>query len=75
MKFHGMTMTSPRSQQTSHPYPLNAVLTMCALIFALATVAPVPASAQTYSVVYEFAGGPLGANPAVGLTIDRAGNL
>lgn len=75
MKSRGMTLISPRSHQTSCPKPLNAVLTACALVLALAMVAPDPAFAQTYSVIYQFAGGPLGANPGGSMVMDRDGNL
>jgi hypothetical protein len=63
MKFRAMTNSSPRNHRTSYKNPLNAALTACALVIALAMVAPRPAAAQTFSVIYKFAGGPLGANP------------
>ncbi|HLI62596.1 MAG TPA: choice-of-anchor tandem repeat GloVer-containing protein [Terriglobales bacterium] len=73
MKSH--EITNPRNHPTSYRHKLNATLTACALAVALAMVAPGPALAQTYSVIHEFAGGPLGANPAAGMVMDRAGNL
>src|SRR5215469_1502902 len=75
MKSRATTMTSPRTHQTSHTNPLNAALTACALVIALAMVAPEPAVAQTFSVIYQFAGGPLGANPWAGMVMGRDGNL
>jgi uncharacterized repeat protein (TIGR03803 family) len=75
MKFRTMTKPSPRNHQTSFPKQLNAVLTACALAVALAMVAPDPAFAQTFSVIYEFTGGPGGANPEAGLVMGRDGNL
>ena len=70
MKSHATT--SPRNHQTSYTNPLLAA---CALIIALAMVAPAPAFAQTFSVIYEFAGGSQGANPFAGLVMGSDGNL
>jgi uncharacterized repeat protein (TIGR03803 family) len=75
MKFRAMTNSGPRNHRTSYTNPLNAALTACALVIALAIVAPEPAFAQTFSVIYKFAGGPLGANPYASLVMDRDGNL
>jgi uncharacterized repeat protein (TIGR03803 family) len=75
MKFRAMTNSSPRNHQTSYMNPLNAAVTACALIIALAMVAPRPAAAQTFSVIYKFTGGPLGANPWAGMVMGRDGNL
>ena len=75
MKFRGVKTTSPRNHQPSYSKQLNAALATFALVIALAMVAPGPAFAQTYSVIYDFAGGPLGATPMAGLVMDRAGNL
>ncbi|HLI63897.1 MAG TPA: choice-of-anchor tandem repeat GloVer-containing protein [Terriglobales bacterium] len=75
MKSHDMTTTNPRNHPTSYRHKLNAALTACALVFALTIIAPGPALAQTYSVIHEFTGGPLGANPVAGMVMDRAGNL
>jgi hypothetical protein len=43
--------------------------------FALAILLTLPASAQTFSVLYSFIGGIDGAVPQAGLTADEAGNL
>ena len=74
MKFRGRTTASSRNHQT-YRSPLKALPTACALILALAVIAPHPAAAQTFSVIYNFASGPLGANPFASLVMDRDGNL
>jgi uncharacterized repeat protein (TIGR03803 family) len=49
---------------------------LAVLTFAVAlTFATQPASAQTYTVLYNFTGQTDGANPLAGLTLDRGGNL
>ncbi len=45
------------------------------LVFALAILTINPASAQTYTVIHNFTGGPGGATPYAGVVIDHAGNL
>ena len=47
---------------------------MFAVILVLVGLLP-PAQAQTYSTIYNFSGGLDGANPYVGLTMDKAGNF
>lgn len=42
---------------------------------ALSLTATVPAQAQTGTVLYDFAGGSDGRDPASRLTLDTAGNL
>ncbi len=49
-------------------------LSMSVVPLLIAVVAQ-PASAQTFSVIYNFTGGVDGAAPQAGLTIDRAGDL
>ncbi len=44
-----------------------------AMILGAGTIKPL--HAQSYSVIHNFTGGPDGANPFAGLTIDAAGNL
>jgi len=44
------------------------------LLIALIAFATLPAHAQTFTLIHSFSG-PDGANPAAGLTMDRAGNL
>jgi uncharacterized repeat protein (TIGR03803 family) len=46
-----------------------------ALFLALTAILIDPVQAQTYTVIHNFTGGSDGANPASGLTIDRAGNF
>ena len=54
---------------------LGATTAALAIVFVLIVVAPQPAQAQTYKVIYNFTGGQDGANPKAGVTIDGAGNL
>jgi hypothetical protein len=44
-------------------------------VFLFLTLTAQPAQGQAYKVIYNFTGGMDGANPAVGLTMDRGGNL
>ena len=74
MKCRGMTVASSRNHQT-YRNPLSAVLTICAIVLALALVATNPAWAQTYSVIHEFTSGAGGANPQAGMVMDHGGNL
>jgi uncharacterized repeat protein (TIGR03803 family) len=46
-----------------------------AIVLVLTSVATQVAQAQTFNVIYTFAGQNDGANPYAGVTIDRAGNL
>ncbi len=46
-----------------------------AIVFVLTIVASPAAQAQTYNVLYTFTGGPDGAGPFAGLTMDRGGKL
>ena len=55
------------------PLPATASLAM-AIVFVLTVVAP-SAQAQSFTVLHSFTGGADGASPAVGLTLDKAGNL
>jgi len=52
-----------------------AVTAATAMAFMLIVVAPQPAQAQTFSVLYSFKGGTDGANPYAGLVRDAQGNL
>lgn len=45
------------------------------VICGLAMIAVPAANAQTFSVLYSFAGGAGGGNPETGLTLDHGGNL
>src|SRR5271157_3723140 len=51
----------------------TAVLAL-AIVFALTLVTAGAAHAQTFQVLYTFTGGPDGAQPYAGLTIDKGGN-
>jgi hypothetical protein len=55
----------------------RAAMLLLAIIFVLALILifTQPAQAQTFKVIWNFTGGQDGANPAAGLTMDRAGNL
>ncbi|MGA2370467.1 MAG: choice-of-anchor tandem repeat GloVer-containing protein [Candidatus Korobacteraceae bacterium] len=46
-----------------------------AIVLTLAAAMTQAAQAQTYSVIYNFAGGPNGATPMAGLTYDGAGSF
>jgi uncharacterized repeat protein (TIGR03803 family) len=67
--------TSARNHQASYPKPFSTVLTAYAVVLVLAMVAPEPARAQTFSVIYDFTGGPEGAIPEAGMVMGRDGNL
>jgi uncharacterized repeat protein (TIGR03803 family) len=54
---------------------LGLALTALAISFLLSVVAPQPAQAQTFRVIYTFTGGQDGGMPQAGLTMDGAGNL
>jgi uncharacterized repeat protein (TIGR03803 family) len=54
---------------------LGAATAPLAMVFMLTVVATQPAQAQTFGVLHNFTGGQDGANPAAGLTLDKAGNL
>jgi uncharacterized repeat protein (TIGR03803 family) len=54
---------------------IPAILLFSSLILAVAFFQMPSAEAQTYKVLYAFAGGNDGANPLAGLTIDSSGNL
>ncbi len=45
------------------------------LVLLFITFTAQPAQAQAFTVVHNFTGGPDGANPRAGLTMDKAGNL
>lgn len=51
------------------------IVSVLTLFFALTIVRTQSAQAQTFTVLHEFTGGSDGANPTVGLTMDRGGNL
>ncbi len=60
------------------PRTTSRALTLAlAIVFVLALILifTQPAQAQTFTVVHNFTGGPDGANPRAGLTMDKAGNL
>jgi hypothetical protein len=44
-------------------------------VLVLTVVATQSPQAQTFTVLHDFTGGPDGANPDAGLTMDSAGNL
>jgi hypothetical protein len=46
-----------------------------ALCIAGAALAPLPAYAQTFKVLYAFTGSPDGGNPVPGLALDATGNI
>jgi len=52
-----------------------AIAIAIAIVFALTVVLTQLAQAQTFTVLHQFTGGRDGANPAAGLTMDKAGNL
>jgi uncharacterized repeat protein (TIGR03803 family) len=54
---------------------LNAFTSLGLMLFLLSIVFPVSANAQTFSVLYNFAGGADGYNPIGGLIVDHRGNL
>ena len=56
------------------PTVAAAILSMAA-VFGMAAVVSPTGAAQTYTVIHNFTGGPDGAAPMAGLTMDRAGNL
>ena len=60
---------SPSPSFPAHKKLLGAVLLW------LLVLAAQSASAQNFSVIYNFTGGNDGANPAAGVTLDRGGNL
>ena len=71
-------MTNPRHFRSLTPR-LNlgartAALAL-AIVFALTLVTTDAAHAQTFKVIYTFTGGPDGAGPFAGVTMDRGGNL
>ncbi len=53
---------------------LAIMVTLLFLLLFVTVTAP-PAQGQTYRVIYNFTGGPDGANPDAGLVMDQAGNL
>ncbi len=71
-------MANPRRHRSSisRNSPREAGKTVALLILlALTLVATRATQAQTFSVIHAFSGGPDGANPFAGVTIDGAGNL
>ena len=67
-------MGNPRHFRSLTPR-LNLGATTAALALAILFVLTVAAQAQTYGVLYTFAGGNDGAGPYAGLTMDKAGNM
>jgi uncharacterized repeat protein (TIGR03803 family) len=65
-------MTKPEQPSRSH---LPASGTVLMLFCALTIVALPTAQAQTFSVLHNFSGGPDGATPYAGLTVDKARNF
>jgi hypothetical protein len=69
------------SQQLSHnsfSHTLSrAAMFLLAIIFVLALILlfTQPAQAQTFQLIWTFTSGQDGANPAAGVTLDKAGNL
>jgi uncharacterized repeat protein (TIGR03803 family) len=53
----------------------TTVALVLAIVFVLALGMAQSAQAQTYQLLYNFTGGPDGAYPQAGLTMDRTGNL
>ena len=53
----------------------TTVALVLTIVLVLTVVATQSAQAQTYNVIHNFTGGPDGANPYAGLTMDKAGNL
>jgi len=70
-----MMIQQPQGTRLETGVHLATVVLALALGVALTLVAPLPAHAQTYRVIYNFTGGADGATPASGLAIDRGGNL
>ena len=71
MKMLMTTRTSrPVSENRVSRMKLPLAVTVLVLSFTVA-----PAQAQSFSVIHTFSGGPDGAVPEAGLTIDGAGNL
>jgi len=67
-----MAPQQQNSQWTSsHGWRVVAASAAFAMLVLFAGVA----QAQTFTVIHSFTGKPDGANPAAGLTLDRAGNL
>jgi uncharacterized repeat protein (TIGR03803 family) len=52
-----------------------ATVAALAIVFGLTVVTAHAAHAQSYQVIYTFTGGPDGAGPFAGLTMDRGGKL
>src|SRR5580700_6918678 len=50
-------------------------LLVLAIPFALTVIATQPAHAQSFQVIYTFAGHSSSANPIAGVTLDQHGNL
>ncbi|MGA2369440.1 MAG: choice-of-anchor tandem repeat GloVer-containing protein [Candidatus Korobacteraceae bacterium] len=68
-------MQHTANPQNFRPAPATKTI-LAALTLALAlTMATPAASAQTYSVLYNFTGQSDGGNPEAGVTFDEAGNL
>ena len=67
-------MESSQQQGISPKIRLGATL-MLAVIFALVTVEAQSVPAQTFSVIYNFAGSADGGDPYASLIRDAAGNL
>ncbi len=51
------------------------IIGWAALLFALTVLTANPLSAQTYTVIHNFTGGPAGQTPYAGVVVDHAGNL
>jgi uncharacterized repeat protein (TIGR03803 family) len=69
-------MANPRQRRNLiFGLSLGAATAALAILSMVTVVATQPAQAQTFSVVHNFSGGQDGANPAAGLTLDKAGNL
>jgi uncharacterized repeat protein (TIGR03803 family) len=68
-------MASPTQQQRQNFSAGLGAFATFAIGFFLTVVTAQPVQAQTYNVLYNFSGGMDGANPHVGVTLDKAGNL
>lgn len=62
-------------QHRSPTYRIGLRAATAALALVIAVLAAPSTQAQTFTVIHNFTGGQDGANPVVGVAMDRAGNL